>query len=210
MALEDTRLYDFDPKKPKQAVPITGTRELDGDARNLTVVLQPVLGGNSSKKRAFVNLVSDLLPFVAGVGIDTLAYNALLTRFTERRSGKSNDMPASWASDGTISVLALVTALYFQDSKLAIFEEPERNIHPYLIGRIVQMMKEASETKQILVTTHNPEMLRHADLEDILLVTRGPDGCSTISRPADSEVVRTFLENDLGVQDLFTQNLLEV
>ena len=72
------------------------------------------------------------------------------------------------------------------------------------------MMKEASEDKQIIVTTHNPEVLRHANLEDILLVTRGSDGCSTILRPTDSDVVNTFLENDLGIHDLFVQNLLEI
>ena len=33
-------------------------------------------------------------------------------------------------------------------------------------------------------------MLRHANLDDILLVTRDPDGHSQITRPADSEVVR--------------------
>ena len=208
--LEDTRLYDFDPKKPKQAVPITWNKELESDAGNLAVVLQPVLARNSPLKQRFVNLVADLLPFVEGVGIDAVPYNTLLTRLRERRSGKPNDMPASLASDGTISVIALITALFFQDSKLAIFEEPERNIHPYLIGRLVQMMKEASENTQILVTTHNPEVVRYADLEDILLVTRGSDGCSSILRPANSEIVKTFLSNDLGVQDLFTQDLLEV
>ncbi len=206
----DTRLYDFDSKKPKQAVPVTGIKDLERDAGNLAVVLQPILARNSTKRRQFLNLVSDLLPFIDSIGIDTLTYNALLTRLTERRLGREHDLPASWASDGTISILALVTALYFQDSHLTIFEEPERNIHPHLIGRIVQMMKEASEDKQIIVTTHNPEVLRHANLEDILLVTRGSDGCSTILRPTDSDVVNTFLENDLGIHDLFVQNLLEI
>ena len=106
--VRDTRLYDFDPKKPKQAVPVTGIKDLEGDGGNLAVVLQPILARNSTKRRQFLNLVSDLLPFVASIGIDTLAYNALLTRLTERRFGKEHDLPASWASDGTISVLALV------------------------------------------------------------------------------------------------------
>ena len=199
-ALENTRIYDFDPKKPKQAVPIAGVKELDGDGGNLAIVLQEILR-RAKDRRRFVNLVSDLLPFVDSVGVDTLAYNSLLAKLTERRSSGKRDMSVAWASDGTISVLAMVAALFFEEGELAVFEEPERNMHPHLIGRLVQMMKEASENKQIILTTHNPEMLRHSDLEDILLVQRDDDGNSAITRPADSATLKIFLENELGIED---------
>ena len=89
-----------------------------------------------------------------------------------------------------------------------IIEEPERNIHPYLISKVVNMMKDASQRKQIIVTTHNPEFVRHAGLENILLVSRGEDGFSIITRPADKEEVKTFLKNDIGIDELYIQNLL--
>ena len=208
-ALKNARIYDFDPKKPKQAVPIAGVKKLDGDGGNLAIVLQEILR-RAKDRRRFVNLVSDLLPFVDSVGVDTLAYNSLLAKLTERRSSGKRDLSVAWASDGTICVLAMVTALFFEKGELAIFEDPERSMHPQLIGRLVQMMKEASENKQIILTTHNPEMLRHSDLEDILLVQRDDDGNSTITRPADSETLKIFLENELGIEDLFVQNLLAI
>jgi predicted ATP-dependent endonuclease of OLD family len=71
-------------------------------------------------------------------------------------------------------------------------------------------MKDASIKKQIIVTTHNPEMVKNADLENILLVSRDKDGFSTISRPAEKEEVKTFLKNEIGIEDLYVQNLLEV
>ena len=74
----------------------------------------------------------------------------------------------------------------------------------------MQMMNEVTDTTQVIVTTHNPELLRHANLEDILLVTRNSDGNSEVTRPADSEVVRQFLQSELGVEDLFAQNLLSL
>ena len=208
-ALESTRIYDFDLKKPKQAVPVSGVKELDGDGGNLAIVLQEILRRRENRRR-FINLVSDLLPFVDSVGVDTLAYNSLLAKLTERRSSGKRDLSVAWASDGTISVLAMVAALFFAKGELALFEEPDRNMHPHLIGRLVQMMKEASENKQIILTTHNPEILRHSDLDDILLVQRDDAGNSTISRPADSETLKIFLENELGVEDLFVQNLLGI
>ena len=89
-----------------------------------------------------------------------------------------------------------------------MFEEPDRHIHPHLASQVMQMMNEVTDDTQVIVTTHNPELLRHANLEDILLVTRDPDGHSQITRPADSEVLSHFLQNELGVEDLFVQNLL--
>ena len=208
-ALESTRIYDFDPKKPKQAVPIAGIKELDADGGNLAIVLQEILRRRDDRRR-FVNLVSFLLPFVDSVGVDTLAYNSLLAKLTERRSSGKRNLSVAWASDGTISVLAMVAALFFSKGELALFEEPDRNMHPHLIGRLVQMMKDASENKQIILTTHNPEILRHSELDDILLVQRGDDGNSTVTRPADSEMLKIFLENELGIEDLFVQNLLGI
>ena len=201
--------YDFDPSKAQLAVPLTGSRELDASAENLPVVLREILRRPESKKR-LINLVSVLLPFVHDLDVDEFGFGQLITMLTERFSDKSHRLAAAFASDGTIACLALVVALYFQENAVAVFEEPDRHIHPHLASQVMQMMNEVTGNTQIIVTTHNAELLRHANLEDILLVTRDPDGHSQITRPADSEVVRQFLQNELGVEDLFTQNLLDL
>ena len=72
------------------------------------------------------------------------------------------------------------------------------------------MMKDASQHKQIIVTTHNPELIKHADLDDILLVSRNKEGFSEISRPSEKEEIKVFLENDMGLDELYVQNLLEI
>ncbi len=199
--------YDFDPRKAQLAVPPTGSRELDANAENLAVVLRDILRRPESKKR-LINLVSTLLPFVRDLDVEEFGFGQLITMLTERFSDKGHRLPAAFASDGTIACLALVVALYFQENAVAVFEEPDRHIHPHLASQVMQMMNEVTGDTQVIVTTHNPELLRHANLEDILLVTRDPDGHSQITRPADSEVLSHFLQNELGVEDLFVQNLL--
>ena len=89
-------------------------------------------------------------------------------------------------------------ALYFEKKSIAVIEEPERNVHPHLVSRITAMMKEASRQKQIIVTSHNPEVIRNADTGDVLLVSRNSEGFSTISRPAEREDVKVFLQNEMG------------
>ena len=199
--------YDFDPRKAQQAVPPTGSQGLDPSAENLSVVLREILRRPESNKR-LINLVSELLPFVRDLEVEEFGFGQLITTLTERFSDKGRRLPAAFASDGTIACLALVVALHFQESAVAIFEEPDRYIHPHLAGRIMQLMNEVTDEKQVIITTHNPELLRHANLEDILLVTRDSDGHSQVTRPANSEVVRHFLQSELGVEDLFTQDLL--
>ena len=206
-SLANISAYDFDPRKAQQAVPPTGSRELDSSAENLAVVLRDILRRPESKNR-LINLVSALLPFVSDLGVEEFGFGQLITTLTERFSDEGHRLPAAFASDGTIACLALVVALYFQESSVAIFEEPDRHVHPHLASRVMQMMNEVTDTTQVIVTTHNPELLRHANLEDILLVTRGSDGNSEVTRPADSEVVNLFLQNELGVEDLFAQDLL--
>jgi predicted ATPase len=199
-------IYDFDPKLPKKAIPITGKAELEEDGSNLAIVLKNILE-NEDKKRKFSNLVKDLLPFVDDLDVEKFADKSLLFKLREIYT-KKQYLPSSLISDGTINITALIIALYFDKKPLTIIEEPERNIHPYLISKVIGMMKDVSQKKQIIVTTHNPEMVKHAGVENILLISRNKDGFSVISRPHEKEMVKTFLKNEIGIEELYVQNLL--
>jgi len=201
-------IYDFDPKLPKKATPITGKAELEEDGSNLSIVLKSIIAYKDKKRKLF-NLVKDLLPFVDDLDVEKFADKSLLLKVREIYSEKQY-LPASLISDGTINITALIIALYFEKKPLTIIEEPERNIHPYLIANVVDMMKDASQKKQIIVTTHNPEIVKHTDLENLLLMSRGEKGFSMISRPSDKEEVKTFLENEIGIEELYVQDLLGV
>lgn len=205
----DIIIYDIDPKSTKSTIPIAGRPDLKEDASNLAVVLSKLLS-NEDSKRGFLNLCHHSLPFIQSLDIGKIADRNIYFRLREEFA-EEVDFPAFSISDGTVNIMALVVALYFQDQrKFAIFEEPERNLHPYLLSRVMAMFKEASEFKQILATTHNSEIVKYAGLENILFVSRDKNGFSRITKPATSEHVKIFLENNLGVEDLFTDNLLGV
>jgi predicted ATPase len=204
----DFSIYDIDPKLPKKATPITGKADLEEDGSNLVIALKNILE-NEDNKRKLSNLVRDVLPFVEDLDVEKLADKSLLFKLREIYS-ENQYLPASFLSDGTIYITALIIALYFDRKPIIMIEEPERNIHPYLISRLVNMMKEVSEEKQIIITTHNPEVIKHAGLENIYLVSRNNEGFSTISKPSEKEEVKIFLENEMGIEDLYVQNLLEI
>lgn len=205
---ESISIYNIDPKLSKKATPITGKANLEEDGGNLSIILKNIIEDREGKRKLF-NFVQDLLPFISEIDVEKLADRCLLFKLKEKYS-KKQYLPASMISDGTINITALIVSLYFEEERIVIFEEPERNIHPYLISKITEMMKDASQRKQIIVTTHNPEMVKYAGLENILLISRDEEGFSTISKPADKEEVKIFLKNKIGIDELHVQNLLEV
>jgi AAA15 family ATPase/GTPase len=198
-------IYDFDPKLPKHSVPISGKTDLEEDASNLAICIKNIIE-NHEKKRKFINLVRDLLPFVEDIEIERLD-KSLLLKMKDSFSG-GNFVPSSFISHGTLNMIAMIIALYFDKKSLIIIEEPERSIHPGLLTKLVAMMKEVADRKQIIVTTHHPDIVKLADISDILFSSRDKEGFSTISRPAENEETRIFLEKELGIEDLFKQDLL--
>lgn len=204
--MADVAIYDFDPKLPKKATPITGKAELEDNASNLAIVLKKIIESPSARRK-LANILKDVLPFVSGMNVEKFADKSLLFSLRETYA-RHKHLPASLISDGTINITALIVALYFEKRPIAIVEEPERNVHPYLISRIAGMMKDASRRKQIIVTTHNPELVRNTDIEDVLLVSRDEEGYSSICRPTEREDVKIFLQNEMGLDELFAQNLL--
>ena len=199
-------VYDIDPKLPKKGVVITGKRELEEDGANLALVIKTIIE-NPEKKRKFANLLRDVLPFVEDFSVQKFMDISLILTLRERYT-KSYDLPASSLSDGTIVIFAMIIALYFEEKPFIIIEEPVSHIHPFLVSRLMAMMREAAEKKQVMVTTHSTEVVKYATLDVILLISRDSEGYSVISRPGDKDEVKAFLENEIGIEELYVQNLL--
>jgi len=200
--------YNIGPRRAKEPTSTAGKAELEEDGNNLAIILNNIIE-DEDDRRKLCNLVKDLLPFVKEVGTEKFAEKSLMITLQEDYYENKN-LRADLLSDGTVNITALIVALYFEEKEVVIVEEPERNIHPHLISRVVEMMKEASKKKQIIVTTHSPEVVKHAGLDNLLLISRDNDGFSHISRPGEKKEVKVFLENELGLDELYVQDLLSV
>lgn len=203
----DMSIYNFEPRKSKKQTPVTEESELKENGENLAVILKKILDHGESRKK-YLNMVKDILPFIEELNIEDSPRESLILKIRESFN-KDKFLPGPYLSDGTVNILSLITALYFEHKKLSVIEEPEKGIHPNLISTLVEMIMDASSEKQIILTTHNSQMVKYAELEDLLLITRDRNGFSTIQRPSRSKEVKTFLSHELGIDDLFIQNLLE-
>lgn len=198
--------FDFDARLFKKAVRISGRSGLDESGENLAVILQDILRNKTNRKLLMSHLI-DLLPFVTKLETERFTDNTLLFSLLEKYYAKGR-FPASVISDGTVSIIAILVALLFDRSEILAIEEPERNVHPQLISQIIEIARNISKNKQIVITTHSPAVVEAAKLEELYVVKRDTSGYTRITRPADSSTVRKFLEHDLGVRQLFESNLL--
>ena len=159
------------------------------------------------KRKKLTTLLNEFLPFVESITVENNLDKSVSYKLQEKYSNKS--FHANFLSDGTVSVLAIIIALYFEaESNVIILEEPERNIHPKLLPDFLASAEDVSTEKQVIITTHNPELLKHSSISNVRLVTRDKTGFSIVSSPKDSETVQRFIKNDLGLDDLFIQDLL--
>lgn len=200
------RIFDFDPNELKKSSSMASMRILEENGSNIASVLQNIIRTKENKKKLTI-LLKEFLPFVEGVAIENNLDKSFSYKIQE--SFSKSMFHANYLSDGTVSILAIVIALHFEQlSNIIILEEPERNIHPKLLSNILSSAEDVSSEKQVIITTHNPEFLKHAKIENVRLVKRDSKGYTQISAPINSEMVKCFMQNDLGLDDLFIQDML--
>ena len=70
-------------------------------------------------------------------------------------------------SDGTLRILGLLLAIYQpKRSSVLIVEEPEVTVHPAIEELIVQVLFAAAYDRQVLITTHSPDVLDAKEFDD--------------------------------------------
>ena len=205
--LKSIATYDIDSKGPKTGVLFGGKSELESDAHNLAIVLDRILS-DGEDRRKFLNFLRDVLPFAHELDTERLTDGSLFFNMRERFSHVP--MPASFLSDGTIDLISIIAILYFERKPFVVIEEPERNLHPSLISKLVQLFKDASRQKQIIISTHSPEIVRYVEPNELILISRDPSGSSHADRPANKAQVQQFLRDEIRMEELYVQNLLEV
>ncbi len=74
-------------------------------------------------------------------------------------------------SDGTLRLIALLTAMYQQPSlSMLVIEEPELTVHPEALGKLVDLLVERSAYQQVVLTTHSPDLLNYLPAETLRVV----------------------------------------
>ncbi|WP_293153738.1 MULTISPECIES: AAA family ATPase [unclassified Microcoleus] len=111
-----------------------------------------------------------------------------------RETGLIQPIPATRLSDGTLRYLFLIALLLDPTpGPLICIEEPEIGLHPDILPAIAEMLIEASQRTQLIVTTHSDALVSALSPESVLICDRDDRG-SHLNR-LDPERLKKWLEN---------------
>ena len=106
-----------------------------------------------------------------------------------------NNTWLSWnqLSDGTKRIFFIITQITANNS-LILLEEPELGIHPHQLRLLMKFLREQSENKQIIISTHAPQVLNILDedeLERIILTEFSPKNGTTMHHLTAEQIAQS-------------------
>ncbi len=111
-----------------------------------------------------------------------------------------------YVSDGTLKMLSYLIVLMDPNPPRFIgIEEPENFLHPRLLPELAEECRAASDTSQVLVTTHSPFFLNGMGPEEVRVVYRDERGYSQVRRAADLRGIREFVRAGASMGHLWLE-----
>ena len=155
------------------------------DAQNLALVLNQIQHRDG---RRFDDLLKRFFPRFERM---TTLVSGGTVQFYLHETGFSSPVPPTRLSDGTIRFVALLaTLLSPSPPPLVCIEEPELGLHPDAVGLLAELLTEASERMQIVVTTHSDAL--------VSALTGQPDAVVACERPGAGTELRRIDPDQLA------------
>jgi predicted ATPase len=207
--LSSMRVYSIEPRRLREMQdPDSGTI-LRPDGSNAASVLQEIGRLDKVQLERICELLATIVPNTKDVRSKKHG-NKLSLEFTQEwGKNKRLKFEAFNMSDGTLRALGLLMAVYQHPAPtLLVIEEPEATIHPGALGAVLDLLRHASKTMQVVVTTHSPELLDASWIEDRhLRIVDWKEGASRVLPP--SQAAREALKEHLmGAGELLRSNAL--
>ena len=175
---------------------------------NVAQVAQYLHENHPEQFRRILEAMRARVPGVDSVEAKMTEDGRLVLRF---KDGSFKDpFIARHVSDGTIKMFAYLLLLH--DPKphpLVAVEEPENQLYPALLHELAEEFRGyAKRGGQALVSTHSPEFLNGADLNEVY-VLRKVDGFAQVKRIGDSARLKRLVEEGDLPGALWRQRLFD-
>lgn len=189
--MRNLRIYDFSPYAVGENIGAVKMMERSG--RGIAYSLADILLNDRERFDELESRLVGLIPNVSGIVIERLEGTNEFRLFL--KDAHSNyRIPSSEISDGTLRILAFLTALYQPgQGKIICFEEPENGVHPWLLSQLVQLANDATDGKiakrkfQFVITTHSPILVNYLKPEQVRAVELDRDGKTLVHElPSDN------------------------
>jgi predicted ATPase len=200
------RVFDIDVAAARRPSVEPRSRRLNNDASNLAAFLGNIYEAYPDRYRELEEDARRFIPGLEGLVFTTIggAGEGSVLNLVER--GLSGSTSLQEASYGSVRALALLALLYDPSPpRLTCIEEIDHGLHPHVLDRLVELLREASERTQFLIATHSPALVNRLTPDELIVCERGEDSASLIPAIAP-EVVREMeqeLHGEIGLGELW-------
>ena len=176
------------------------------DGSNLASVLENLRRRRPQLKTQVEEYLKHIVPGIEAVNRKALG-NWETVEFRQLVEGDARPwtFQSSSMSDGTLRALGVLMALFAVDGSMPApvgIEEPESALHPAAAGLLLEAIRGASEMRQVLVTSHSPDLLDSPSLgPDEVLAVRAERGTTTVAR-LDAAGARALREGPVSYTHL--------
>lgn len=211
--------YNFDVSSIRRSMREPRSLTLTKNGSNLHYILEKLMNTDGKERNTIENIYSALIGLVDEVeGIKIEKQKIGTDIVPEILFVEKKEIPVARedASDGTLSLLAILTALFSNVySYLLAFEEPERHIHLSAVSFLMELFRDHTKDKdngnQIIITTQSSEVLRNIDpdLDNLMFVYRDEDGFSKSISSRDIKELKTLIKKyDYNIDEIVRNEIL--
>lgn len=159
------------------------------DSRNLALVLNQI---EHAGDRRMDDLLREFFPRFERMSTKV---SGGTVQFYLHESGFSSPIPATRLSDGTIRFVGLLAMLLSPSPPpLVCIDEPELGLHPDAVALLADLLVEASERMQLVVTTHSDSLVSALNSHPDAIVTCERIGPGTVLRRLEPEKLADWLD----------------
>jgi predicted ATPase len=186
--------------------PMRKTAKLDdnhflrADGSNLPAFLYFLRETHKAEYDLIVRTVQRVAPFFDDFRLEPRRLKPDDIRLKWRHKTSDQDFDASSLSDGTLRFIVLAT-LFLQPEELRpsiiLVDEPELGLHPYAIEILAALVRQASATTQVILSTQSTLLLDHFEPEDVLVAER-IDGGTKLRRLEAPQLAKWLEDYSLG------------
>lgn len=213
-ALSTATFYSLSPAAIRGLQP-PGSRELLArDGSNLPGVLRNLMETARPLKSRIEEYLAQMVPAIRQIEPVAVGPRETILFVQELANEEEVAFLADNMSDGTLRALGVLVALFqvahhgAAPPLLVGIEEPETALHPAATAVLIDAMRDAASMRQVLVTSHSPELLDNPFIGDSeILAVVAEDGTTRIGHL--DEAGRSVLRDHLFTAgDLLRMNQL--
>jgi predicted ATPase len=184
----------------RKTAKVNDNEYLRADGSNLASFLYYIREKHEPSYSLIQRAVQRVAPFFDDFRLTPLRLREDDIRLEWRHKRSDQYFDASSLSDGTLRFIALAT-LFLQPEQylpsVILVDEPELGLHPYAIEMLAALVRQASVTTQVIVSTQSSLLLDHFAPEDVLVANRVDDG-TQIKRLKSSHLAKWLEDYSLG------------